>query len=653
MKAITSAIFEKMLNFAEGLMANEQWSAEEISVFKSDPVIRLLYGACAEEIGNLQEEIFHVKQRLIIETIEKMLPEEFHTPLPAHAVMYARPIDKSGEGKIGIETQFTVRRPEKSRRNLTFTPAGFFSIFQAEVKYLFFRDSLFMVDIDKKERIFTSPNATKFQSDLLWIGIKDPGNFVPREKLTMFFNVATSAGDQNGFYNALKYVRCSVDNQYIPLRIGLMEDEIAIGTKLLRQRQSATVGQNNENTTGLTGDSSDIREKILNDPDFMIYKLIGDVREWYHKYFITLGNLPARNGTSGAMPEELARMFSASDDGLIKDNVYWLKFSFSNLIDDKWVNQLFCSINSFPVLNLKLEKTDYNVESMPVNIYPVNCDDYVLCLNSVRGKVANRQEEGPYRLMEANPHQTVTREGDALFRKGGLGRQDPRKLKNMLNLLANLLKEEAILLTKDGTREDLNKLNLLTRALNDFDSSIVIEKVDKLKQAGSIILKPVKFHSKIFVRFWSTAADEANAVKPLKGEEAARQCELGYGPEIRPDSIRLLTATVGGRKKPSEEEHLDTVRKLLLTRGRVVTVEDIKTYCYEQFSGMNIDVEVRKNVGQSKTPGFGLVRNIEIIITIPDKDRFRENELEHLKDELLLKLEQDSETTMPFVIIIQ
>jgi hypothetical protein len=305
------------------------------------------------------------------------------------------------------------------------------------------------------------------------------------------------------------------------------------------------------------------------------------------------------------------------------------------------------------VLNLKLEKTDYNVESMPVNIYPVNCEDYVLCLNSVRGKLVNRQEEAPYRLMEPNPHQTVTREGDAIFRKGGLGRQDPRKLKNMLNLLANLLKEEAILLTKDGTREDLNKLNLLTRALNDFDSSIVVEKVDKLKQTGNIILKPLKFHSKIFVRFWSTAADEANSIKPLKGEDAVRQCELGFGPEIRTDSVRLITPTSGGRKKPSEEEHLDTVRKLLLTRGRVVTVEDIKTYCYEQFSGMNIDVEVRKSVGQSKTPGFGLVRNVEIIIQFPDKSKLGESELENLKDELLLKLEQDSEITMPFLIKIQ
>ena len=109
---MTSSILEKMLAYAEVWMANEQWSPDEIMVFKSDPVVRLLYGACAEEIGNVHEEIFHVKQRFIKETIEKLLPEEFHTPTPAHAIVTQGPSTNQGNVKSGL----THKSSSKSRK---------------------------------------------------------------------------------------------------------------------------------------------------------------------------------------------------------------------------------------------------------------------------------------------------------------------------------------------------------------------------------------------------------------------------------------------------------------------------------------------------------------------------------------------------------
>jgi hypothetical protein len=652
MKAITSSILEKMLAYAEVWMANEQWSPDEIMVFKSDPVVRLLYGACAEEIGNVHEEIFHVKQRLIKETIEKLLPEEFHTPTPAHAIVHARPLDKSGECKIGIDSQIIIKKQEDFSKDFVFTPAGYFTLSQAEVKYLVFRDSMYLLENDKKERLITSSSTFKFQSDVLWLGIRDLNRFLPKDKISLFFHLPQAGNDQHSFFTALKYCRCFAGNQPLPVSNGLTLEEAEIRKKMLKQRKSFSGVQISESGIGLLAEETDYRDKMLTDPDFMIYKLIQNVRDCYHKQYLTIYDLPKQLSGVSQVPEDLTRLFSEKELGQIKDDVTWLKFSFGNLLDEKWISQLYCSMNCFPALNLKLEKSDFNVESMPVNIFPVFSNDVVLCLNSVTGKVMNRPEESEYRMMEANPGRTVAREGDAIFRKGGLGRQDPRKLKNMLNLLSNLLKEETILLTKDGSREDLNKLNRLTRALNDFDTSIDGDRAQKVKHTGSMILKPYKYHSKIFIRFWTTAAEEGNLIRPIKGAEGEKQCELCYGPEIKPDSLRLITTSAGGKKKPSEEEHMDTVRKLILTRGRIVTIEDIKAYCYEQFSSFKVTVDVKKSVGQSKTPGHGLVRTIEIGIRFKEKNNLGEEELLMLKNELLQKLEQNSTNVMPFVITI-
>ena len=170
MKTLTTSLLDKMLAHADLLMANEQWTTEAINGFKSDPMIRMLYGACAEEIGNVHEELFHVKERLIKDTIEKLLPEEFHIPTPAHAIVTALPIEKVKEGKIGIDSQIIIKKQENEEKDFVFTPAGYFSLSQAEVQYMVFRDSMYVIEKESKQKVLSGDPACKFQDDVLWIG---------------------------------------------------------------------------------------------------------------------------------------------------------------------------------------------------------------------------------------------------------------------------------------------------------------------------------------------------------------------------------------------------------------------------------------------------------------------------------------------------
>ena len=650
MKTLTTSLLDKMLAHADLLMANEQWTTEAINGFKSDPMIRMLYGACAEEIGNVHEELFHVKERLIKDTIEKLLPEEFHIPTPAHAIVTALPIEKVKEGKIGIDSQIIIKKQENEEKDFVFTPAGYFSLSQAEVQYMVFRDSMYVIEKESKQKVLSGDPACKFQDDVLWIGIKDLDKVQTRDKLTFFFNLPQTGRDPHSFFTALKYVRCFAGDQPLVVSTGLTSDEAEMKKRMLQQRKSTGNRQAPDNKA-LTEDT-DYRERIIREPDFMIYKLMQNVRDWYHKQFLTIYDIPVKPSSASEMPEDFLRLFSSKDLDTIKGNIFWLRLSFGNLLDEKWISQLFCSMNSFPVLNLKLERNDYNVDSDSINIFPVYTEDIFLYLRSVIGKITNRDSESEYRLMETDPSQTVSLDGDAIFREGGLGRQDPRKLKHMLNMLSNLLKEETILLTKDGTRDDLKKLGHLTTALSEFEISINDDPLHKSKHTGSIIVKPYKYNNKIFINFWTTAAEEANQIRPGKGEDRERQCEVFYGPEIKQESVRLITTTQGGKRKPSDEEHLDTVRKLILTRGRIVTIEDIRAFCYEHFTSYKIAVDVKKSVGQSSTPGQGLVRTIEVSVRFLEKPVPGESMMALLKEELLLKLEQNSRNIMPYVITI-
>jgi hypothetical protein len=618
MKAKTTEILDHMFAKAEEHMLGEGWKEQEVSSFMNDPVIRLFYGSCAEELGKVQDEIYHVERRLINKTIEHLLPEEFQTPVPAHAIFHAQPLNKLSESLIWPECQFTVANPAKTKE-LVFAPAGNFPLFQAEIGYLIFRDRFYQYKDGNRVQIMSGDNSNAVQDDILWLGIKDLNKILPKEKLSLFFALPQSVNEQFAFLNALKYSKCySADG-------------------VLLKRSS-----------GLGSDDLDYWDKMLKQPDYMIYRMFQNTRNWYQKHFLTLHNLNATPGSASSFPTEIKNQFPEGELKKIKDDIYWIKFSFNNLLNERWVHLLYCSINCFPALNLKLEQKLFDVEEMPVNIYPVSSDDFILSVRTVSGKVKAKQEELNYSMVDPELRSTVGKEGEAIFRKGSLGRITAEKLKSMLNLLLNIMREEIVLLTKVGTKEDITKLNRLNRAAIDFEKCIEVENEKKGKYAGSVILKAYKDQNKVFIRYWTTAAEEANQVKPLPGEEGQKQCEIGFAPEVSSESVRLITATSGGKKQPTDEEYIDTLRKLLLTRSRIVTAEDVKAFCYEYFHPYIVSVEVQKSVRQSSRPGHGVVRCIDIFIRFIEKKTFADEELTFFKEELLQKLEQHAANVMPF-----
>jgi hypothetical protein len=622
MKPLTNDILDRMFERAEEIMSREGWNQHDMTVFKSDPIVHLLYGACAEEIGKVHEEIFHVGSRLIRKTIEHFLPDEFRIPSPAHGIFYGRSQDRLPEGTIGTESQIVLLKNEFPPKNFIFTPAGNFTIHKAEVEYLLFRNRLFHTEGNEKKKILEGSQLNSLQDNVLWIGIKDLKALLPKDKLILFFALSQPGKDQFGLLNAIKFCKCSDGSN--PIR----------------------------SFNGLSQEGTDIREKMLDHPDYIVYKLFQDVKDWYQKHFITLYDLS--NPADGALqfPEEFVKLFPAAELSKIQGDIYWLKLTFSNLLQENWVNQLFCSINCFPAVNLKVEKELFDVESMPINIFPISSNDSFIAIQSIVGKVRNLPGETSYRILDANIRETVGREGEVIFRTGNLSRVEPGKLKAMLNLMINLLKEETILLTKDGSKEDLEKLYRLNRALLDFEKSVVLDKKNDGKFTGNLILRPYKDHSRINIRFWTTAGEEANDIRPFTGNDAVKQCKIEFCPDLRSESLRLITITGGGQGQPTEEEHINTVRKLLLTRNRIITIADIKTFCYEHFSPHNIKVDVKKNYLQSQKPSQGVLKVMDIEIHVLEKGVYNQTELLFLKEELLEKLEQHSANTIPFRVNI-
>ncbi|MCX6270828.1 MAG: hypothetical protein NTU44_06340 [Bacteroidetes bacterium] len=624
MKPITQNILAHMFAKAEEKMVENGWKEHEVSLFMNDPVIKLFYGACAEEIGNVHDEIFHMEQQLTKNTVEQMLPEEFQTPSPAHAIFLARPFEKLSEAQVISDFQFNLFKQDKTAKELTFTPAGNFTVYQADVEYVIFQDKVFQYV--KGEKILLNKDKTfnVMQDDVLWIGIKGLKNLLPRDLVSLFFTLPVAGNELYAFLNTLKYARCWTAS-----------------------------GKPIKSSLGLESDRQDYKETILTRPDYLVYKLFQNARDWYQRHFITLHNLPLPNPSDPSFPAELNHLLPNTQLEKDTDEIFWVKFISPNLLKEAWIQQMFCSINCFPALSLKIEQELFDVENIPVNIFQVSSDDTILAIKGISGKIKTKQEDSHYTMIDPSVRNVIGRDGEAIFRKGSLGRYNAQKLKNLLNYLTEILKEETILLTRDGTKEDLDRLNRLNRTINDFEKGIDLEKEKRNRYSGNIILRPFKDQSKVYIRFWTTPADEGNNIRPLPGEEGDQQCSISFGPEIKTDSLKLITMSTGGKKQRTDEEYVDTLRKLILSRNRIVTAEDIKAFCYEYFSPKKIQVEVKKNFSQGTMPGEGMVRTIDILIHLTQKGNTPNDQLVFYKEDLLQKLEQHSANTLPFRIEIK
>jgi hypothetical protein len=147
----------------------------------------------------------------------------------------------------------------------------------------------------------------------------------------------------------------------------------------------------------------------------------------------------------------------------------------------------------------------------------------------------------------------------------------------------------------------------------------------------------------LFVEFWTTNGGFANKIK------SGRKLFAYDGSNLWPDSLITVTTTIGGRESLNAEERVNAYRKALLSHGRIVTNEDIKALCFEHFGKLLKSVEIKKGLQTGRSTNSGLTPTLDIYITLTKLcDEFDDDELQFLKKDLLVKLEEQSSSVLPF-----
>lgn len=578
-----------------------------------DPIVALLISACASEIEKISGEVDESHTRVTEKVIQLMTPETINGPRLAHAILYAEPIDDITQ--ITPEYHFNYRREETYNKTfikykeIYFSPVQDFNLVNARVQFIATANTV-IHQKEKKSREILVQNRknTNVPSSTLYIGLSSHLKTIPVKDISFYFELQ-GVENKELFYHHLKNANWFVDETKVDVISGFYNsDEV--------QR------------TNLKSIFEDISSKTNN--------TCQQINSSYDRSYITIRSLDKGKGIKKSRFHELDSFLEANT---IKtdENIRWIKIVFPRIIDNPILENVHCSLNSFPVLNRELITFSYQLKEY-IHILPIKTENLFFDIKSIvntdgkeykaRGKNSSGIDKGTF-----------------VLRSDNVGKLDRRKAKEYIVYLIELLKDESAsftFLNNDFLIKNLKSLNQLIALLEKK----VAETSSKEIQTNYVVLKPYKTNESLLVEYWTTNGNAGNNIR------SGSELTLYKGIGVKRGNSFLMTTSYGGKDDLTMNDRLNSYRRSLLTRDKIVTKEDVRALCHEVYGEKIKKVEVRRGYTKAIDLNKGLVQCMEIILTPNNKNNTEPQEWDFANSNLMYQLEKKSINVFPYRIKI-
>ncbi len=577
-----------------------------------DPIISLLIGACASEISKISGEINSSQTRITERLIQLMTPDTLYGARPAHAIAYAEPSSK--DMLIAPENLFYFKKKVKTRnagqeiKNIFFSPVQDYKLVDAKITHIVCDDEAYEVEGKTKSSSKLSLKGnTNLPPSTLYLGIKSENKEIDLKGVSLFFELL-DVQDKDLFYHHLQNAELYFKDQPLDTNGGF-----------INSRQGELIQL----------------ESIFSLKPNKTITIENEVNKTYQKHFVTI-NSNVSLDSENTLPSDFKKLLHLKDHEEF-ENLTWIKVVFSRIIDADILKNIFTSLNSFPVINRKLESISFQLKDY-IDVIPISTMDLFLDIKSITNTSGK-----PYKLIENDSEQD--QKGTFVIRRDNVGKLDSRKAKEYLLHLVELLKDESAAFSifgSDFLQSNINELNqniaALEKKLSDMNNATA--------ETNYISVKPLRKKDTLLIDYWTTNGDEANQIK------SGTSLQVYKGSEIKQKETFFLTSTYKGKNDLSMEERLYAYRRALLTRNRIVTKEDIKALCYEICGDKIEQITIKKGFRTAINLQKGLVPSIEIILHTNKKVRTSELEWNSIKKNILSVLEEQSLNVFPYHITI-
>jgi hypothetical protein len=587
-----------------------------------DPLVNVLFSACALELEKISNEIHASRARLLERMVQLLSPEVLCGPLPAHAVMHARSIEEVGW--LSEEDQFyssqkrgsTFESGSNGYKDIFFAPTGKFQLNTATVSYLATGHQLYRYrEMISKEMITHCLPGKELEQRVLWIALS--GARMKLHNSQYFFELRNEVNKEL-FYKNLSQTRWFCGEQELHVLPGYNQDNIS-------------------------GEHLDI-EQLLVRKNTASWKLKEFVNAFYKPKFITIRQRDKAIVEQPGWPAELLQVFDKKKlQALQADNVHWIKIQFPENIATTVLQDVVCHVNCFPVLNCRLHETLHHMHDI-LNIVPLYTRDIFFDLHQISdldGHVYNM------RAIERNAQEQLT----VILRQGGIGRFDERDASMIVENIVQLLSDESAAFSVLGRDFLSGELKNLQQIIYKLEQQMVTRELNRAYTPFLVVRKEnnAKLNN-LTIGYWSTAGERGNGIK------AGAPLQTYSSNNFNQTQCALITTTIGGRNRLSASESITAYKSALLSRNRLISLEDIKLFCKLQLGNTAKHIEVKKGVMVPRQVSQGFTRTIDVTIKLNRKDfmEARENnQLQYWKDSLALKLTDKSAALTPFRVFIE
>jgi hypothetical protein len=551
------------------------YKESEMDVSGFDPLVNLLVSACSTEFEKLSKELNQSNTRVLQRLVESLTPDVFTAALPAHALAHARPIEPRATVHPKISF-FQSWEHQEVVKDVYFSALDQYPLFDATVKYLASGSQLFEIrDYIHKEPVLKASGKT-LEPGVLWIGLEINPQLEALDGMQFCFDWKLEA-NRSAYLDLLPFTRWSFLDQPIPTSVGLPKDLLG-------------------------------KDSLFDELDTVLH-IRNDIRNHYQHQFVRIDGTPSYSNKLRNLqrnyPDQFKTIFSIQDLLVIQQELLWIKVQFPETISEDALDKVSCQLNCFPILNQ--EWKDIYLSLKPnLNIVPLKSDGYFFAFERLYN------QEGFNYQYANSPESQQYNAGTFTLRKSGTGRFDDRDATELIDQLLDLLRDESTAFSAMGLdiySSDIRELNqLITRISNQLSS------LDRHQDpVPYLIVKPKRDNETVYAEFWTTKGSFANNIA------AGNYLNLVKDTSIRRDSLVLVSSTQGGRNKLHAEESIIQYKQALMNRGRLVTPEDIRSYCFARLKDRVTEVEVEKGCQIDQRPGFGIVRTLDIYLTPSDQ----------------------------------
>lgn len=608
------AILSRLIKTASAL-----WGYPDTQDLNSfDPLVVMMFSAIAEELHGLTTEIKKTDSRLVEKLFELVLSQQNFSHSPAYAILRAKPLQARVEispyyqfvyklkvsKTIGNETVYETK-------DLSFTPTTDASLFKIEPRYFFAGNRLYELGVKSKELIAEFEIGPDFDLSRFVIGLQFDNLVDQLDGLSFLFGNSNKVLEEK-LIQALVSSKWEINGNRIEFAQGVNPKQEDINNSL---------------------------QHIIRKENDASYNACNFVNELFRQRFFTVlnNNYLLKDLRDKSAVKPLKDFFPENVMKSIPPEIIWLEIKLSQPLPQNLLNDITVSLNCFPVINRDLKEFSHSL-TKGVNVVPLLTQDLFFDIDRVADSQGNL-----FRAL-GNNGGDVSEEG-YLVRQGGIARFDSRNAVEMIQNLIDLIRDERSgfsVLGADMISAELKQLDqIINRLQNRIDGA------SQGQEAGSyLLLRSNAENDRAKVRFWITNGEQANNIR------ADSPLSLYRGSEIANNSIAFVSNTQGGRQKITGEQKMYKLRRSLLSRGRVVTPEDIKALCIEEFGQNLMRVEVLKGKIIDPDPAKGFMRSIDIKLFFKKNIKLTAEEQNQKAEALKIKLLQESVNILPYRVLI-